>query len=596
MLSNLCNLVTDLYGRCASTGRNCEGYVTSGRNGSSSPDVSKCAKASPVSPRPGKQLQIFGSQSPKELRSIELFFLKAAPQLSGYFQEPFWNFVLQLSFNEVSIRHAIVAVSAVYEDDCMVWESPCSGTVALKKLSFDYYNRAIRTMVKRMQEKDSIIVPVIGCLLFVCLEFLRRDIWAAIKHIDGGIKMIEQAREKRGKRVDVKRSGIRSLPQYEHELVERMMAPLFSSLNITASVFGRPGVYFFTKNIPYDDETLLGKMENMEQALASLLDMINAGTKFVHDMGRKKYNTQALEVEDYLRQDRLIRIFDDWKIAFDALEQEQGHEWASETSKGQNMLRAVHLTVRMWLLTGCSAYESTWDAYKPEFEELLRLIEDVTTDAVRFPDAKSKLFSFELGIIPPLELVARKCRYPKIRRKALQMLRTCPTRECLFDSFYSALLDERVMELEEMSFKLSPGQIPDENELPPENARIHLMFFAYEETPGLKGWPVSFLSKPEGIEGEWNLRKELLDVEENFGNWKPVVSPFHDFNKSFGPRMGLRPGDFECLESPKNRIPFSPQSSVNMPADVSYSPQSSIALKRDTPYSPQSSIALTADA
>jgi hypothetical protein len=471
--------------------------------------------------------------------------MKAAPQLSGYFQEPFWKFVLQVSMDEVSIRHALVAISAVYEEECMVFE-PNSRTAALKKLSLDYYNRAIRSMVKKMQEKDSIIVPVIGCLLFVCLEFLRRDIWAAIKHIDGGIKMIEQSRVKRKMPTAVKITH----PSFETELVERIMAPLFASLNVTAAVFGRPGVYFYSRyGEPEGSSLVSGPMRSMEGALTSLLDLTNASTKFLHEVGKRKYTSGMLELADYLHQDKLLKMFDAWKRKFDDLEKEQGDFWVSNIARGKSMLRAVHLTVYLWLSTSCSVYETSWDQFKPQFEELLELSEEVMDDEIRFPDAQSKLFSFELGIIPPLEVVARKCRYPTLRRRALEMLRKSPKRECLFDSMYSAILDERVMELEEMSFKLPAGQIPDDDQLPPENARIHLIFFAYEEVPGLRGWPVSFLSKPRGPNEEWFIRKELLDARGCLMKWKPATSPFNEFSTSLGPHVGARPYDLDTDEN-----------------------------------------------
>ncbi|KAF2669407.1 hypothetical protein BT63DRAFT_479256 [Microthyrium microscopicum] len=508
--------------RCASTGRKCEGYLNNERS-SASPDGST-TQSSPISPGPVQAMSLFTNQSPKELRSIELFFLKAAPQLSGYFQEPFWNFVLQVSFDEASIRHALVAISAVYEDDTMVGESPGSGTVALKKLSLYYYNRAIRSMVKKMQEKDSIIIPVIGCLLFVCLEFLRRDIWAAIKHIDGGIRMIEQARTERSDALNT--SHIKGSLNFETEIVERVMAPLFSSLNITASVFGRPGVSFLTRNAD-PDSWEVKDLKDMEEAIGTLLDITNRSTGFVYEVGKKKHSGGAPSVEDLRMQERMLNLYNSWKIKFDALEEHEGDNWVDPLSQGKSMLRAVHLTVRLWLLNACALYETSWDSYKAEFEELIRLVEEIVGDGIRFPNSQSKLFSFELGIIPPLELVARKCRYPTIRRRALELLRLSPKRECLFDSFYSHLLNERVMQLEEMALKLPPGQIPTDYQLPPENARIHLVFFAFEEIPGVRGWPVSFLFKPQGPGEEWYLRKELLDAEGSFLKWKPPTGSYN---------------------------------------------------------------------
>ena len=88
---------------------------------------------------------------------------------------------------------------------------PLAGTSSLKKLSLEYYNRAIRSMVKKLEGKDNILVPVMGCVIFVCLEFLRRDMASATKHIDGGIKndsaMAGKASETREKGPSSNRGG-----------------------------------------------------------------------------------------------------------------------------------------------------------------------------------------------------------------------------------------------------------------------------------------------------------------------------------------------------------------------------------------------------
>jgi len=127
------------------------------------------------------------------------------------------------------------------------------------------------------------------------------------------------------------------------------------------------------------------------------------------------------------------------------------------------------------------------------------------------------------------------------------------------------------MELEEMSLKLGPGQVPTDDQLPSETSRIHLIFFAYEEIPGLRGWPVSFLSKPRGVESDWYIRKELLDVEETFVKWKPTMTPFAEFSTSMGPQMGPRPHELDSNRasgSPMSTGGLSPQSPMAVTADA----------------------------
>jgi hypothetical protein len=471
-----------------------------------------------------------------------------------------------VSFDEVSIRHALVAVSAVYEEDCMIWESPQAGTAALKKLSLDYYNRAIRSMVKKMQEKDTVIVPILGCILFVCFEFLRRDIPAAIKHIDGGIKMIEQARVRRQETANKEISSAIKIPDFENEIVERVMTPLISSLNLTAAVFGRPGVHFSCRDSgdPTSVEPFSANVTNMEDAIVTVLDFINGTMAYLREMGQKRYTPNGMDLEDYLIQERLIKATHEWRERFEAMDAASINVTPTQ-KKARNMLRAVQKTAQLWLMGASSPYETAWDMYKSDFEELLSYIEDVVLDSVQFAKAHTKLFSFELGIIPPLELIIRKCRYPSIRRRALALLKAYPKRECLFDSFYAALLDERVIEMEEACFKLPPGCVPDDDQLPPEHERIHLVFFAYDNVPGVDGWLVSFLSKPHGVREEWCVRRESIDVAYCFNEWKNPDSPRTETSPTLSPKTS--PVDRYVFDNVPRPSPSS-TSSIAVTADA----------------------------
>jgi hypothetical protein len=370
-------------------------------------------------------------------------------------------------------------------------------------------------MVKKLQGKDSILVPVMGCIIFVCLEFLRRDILSATKHIDSGIKMIEQWR--------IRQRRLGKLPDdlgstlSETAIVERVIVPMFAFLNLQTAVFGRPSLTFFSRyGNPNSSSLIAGPLNNLEDALTSLLDLSNASMRFVHRAGDVKYKPHP-PLDTLLEQASLLKLMDQWRWKADVLEREQGQNWSLNFSKGMNMLKANHLCIRMVLTVACSPYETAWDAHKDDFEEIIRLSDILTEDAIRFPDEVSKHFSFELGLLPPLNIVSWKCRYPNIRRKALSLLGKSPQRECLFEGRYCTALNERIMELEELALKLPPGQIPHTDELPPESARIHLIYFAQAQ-PGIpepeEGWEVAFFSRPFGLDGQWNIWKEFIDVDK----------------------------------------------------------------------------------
>jgi hypothetical protein len=538
--------------RCTSTGRQCEGYLGSDAKAIAVQRRNNTAHRGPLS-LTTKQLELFAAKGPKELRSIELFFIQAAPQLSGYFQEPFWAFVLQVSFDEPAVRHALVAISAVYEQECMP-RQPGSST-ALKELSLNYYNKAIRSMVKKMNETNrSIVVPVIGCLLFICLELLRNDICSAIRHIDGGINMIEQARKSQ----ETSSKTRIGYSKYEVGLVERVITPVFAFLNVTAVIFGRPGVYFYSRHGEPELASLLisSSMKTVQDALTSLLDLANACSRLLHEVGTRKY-TSGTNSGDYLQQCNLMKMLDNWKRRFDRLEKEEDKNRPSEREKKKRvLLKSYYLIIFLWLSTTCSVYETSWDSHKSNFEKLLDLSEQAIGSGCNDDDennnpsvtgAQSNLFSFELGVIPSLDLVAKKCRYPRLRRRALRMLRNTPKKECFCDSRFVAVLNERLMELEEVGLKQLPDQTLGDDQLPPEEARIHATGFGYTHVPELRGWPVHFLSKPKGPYEDWQIQKELLDPTHDSlrshevwpNNGSNVISSAFDLDEFIDKEMSI---------------------------------------------------------
>lgn len=58
-------------------------------------------------------------------------------------------------------------------------------------------------------------------------------------------------------------------------------------------------------------------------------------------------------------------------------------------------------------------------------------------------------FSMDLGIIGPLYMVASQCRDPGIRRKAIALLRSASIQEGVWNSFLTAKVAEKVVEIEE---------------------------------------------------------------------------------------------------------------------------------------------------
>lgn len=421
--------------------------------------------------------------------------------------------------NEPTIRYAMVAVSAMYEDEGMIGFSPVAGTQSHQAFALESYNKAITSLVTAVRSNpESIRVPVMAAIIFVCLEFLRGNVDAALTHIESGIKMLKAWREKTFK-------DMTSLTA-EAAFIEDELIPMFGWLNLLSSLFGRPSLDLYSWSSTSGSDTSHFSphepAKTIDKAKTALLDLVNATVKFIQSIGDAKYKDE-ITMEMMAEQIRLQTFMNDWNRNFEFLQQHDPSGQNEQIKLGCHLLRAVSLTINVWLAAALYPNETAWDVFKDEFEEIVRISGILIASSVRFPDELSKRFSFEMGIIPPLHFVAWKCRFPHIRRKALALLWTSPRRECLFESHRSFACFTRVMLVEEEGLNLRPGILPGPEDLSPEEARIHQVDIASVH-PTPEGHAISFLLKPYGLDGPWHARTEYVDLgrvdlEKSFPDW-----------------------------------------------------------------------------
>ncbi|KAF7590879.1 hypothetical protein BBP40_002293 [Aspergillus hancockii] len=106
------------------------------------------------------------------------------------------------------------------------------------------------------------------------------------------------------------------------------------------------------------------------------------------------------------------------------------------------MLGKMYVTIRPDELS-----EDAWNRYMIEFETIVSLAEKYLHRTRQHP--RRRMFSFALGIIPPLYVAGVQCRDMCIRRRAIWLLENCERREILWDSKMAAGAIRRVVELEE---------------------------------------------------------------------------------------------------------------------------------------------------
>lgn len=91
------------------------------------------------------------------------------------------------------------------------------------------------------------------------------------------------------------------------------------------------------------------------------------------------------------------------------------------------------------------------------------------------------IFTFEIGALLPLFLIASKCRVPSVRRQALDLMLQCPKKESHFGAYSSAQTICRLIAIEERGTGLPPPDLTgrsgmravDDGVIIPEDSRVH---------------------------------------------------------------------------------------------------------------------------
>ena len=472
--------------RCAAGGRKCE-Y-----------DAARAA------PRPRNVITVY--LPPTQLqaqptclandRGIDYFHHNLAARLEGQFNSSFWTrLVLQLAQAEPSIRHAVSALGVTYQDVESSLRHP-AGYVYANPEALGEWNMAVRNLSARIQaHPDSSLVPLVCCLLFTCIEFLRGNINSAMLHVENGLNIIATLGN--------------ALPDTSAKVLEEDILPIFLRLNVLSSLSGRIRPPFHN---PRARENVA--LRNFADARQRLFEVTDICIRFI-SQASVKATTLEIDVEDLAEQARLQTQLDAWRNQLDELLERM----QASANKGDalNLLMVHYKVISIWLRVCTSAGESATDACHADFEELVHYAEQIAANK----EAPQPL-SFDMQTLAPLYYTALRCRYPSIRRRALELLQSAPRREALWNGRYAYVTAKRVIELEEMHL--------DEKELPDETSRLHGLVLPDDEariyspserqlaqsivpSPAYPGTlEAVFRKKPWGPLGEWQKITEYIEL------------------------------------------------------------------------------------
>lgn len=153
--------------------------------------------------------------------------------------------------------------------------------------------------------------------------------------------------------------------------------------------------------------------------------------------------------------EKYINIMKQWTSAFDAFLDHRAGTFTDDEMRTVRMLRMhqLHNQISIEVSTRHMSTEDQmfWDDYCPRYEQIIDLAKAVLAAEKTGSNQANRNASFSLDLVTigPIFEIARRCRDPRIRRRAVDVMRSCHRREGMWDSELALLIIERVIEIEE---------------------------------------------------------------------------------------------------------------------------------------------------
>lgn len=510
----------------------------------------------------------------QDAQYFQLFQAHTANELSGYFDSTFWSrLVLQECHSEAAVRHAVVALGALYKTLDKHCESPPSSPAAAVvavdtawqhwEVAVSSYSSACTSLVSVAREDSGANrTRLMASVLLACFDSFIGDHKQAIKQIQTGLGLLEQLRAQR-------RRAFLSRPE---EPVEDEIIQMFTRLAIQAKsydmAFHFPKPYVIQLIQPSTDPSspssevgspLSLHQDPIPEQFDSLHEARIAWDTLCEQMFRFTERLFAQASQDgpmgvlpaSLRQYGLSfrgRI-EAWADAFEHILSSRFSPGVSSQEKAAiGVLKMFQIMGQVLFLMTFSDSEQHFDVFQPQFKTIVDLGLEVVGDEERraaekrCPDPRTchhhnaqepdifggqtymanhikPSFSADLGIVPPLYVVATKCRSPVLRRQAIQLLRSSSRREGMWDSELTARIGTWIMDIEEEEDQqpiMTPGRSPagsfsDAGGFSPQSASVNGNANGTSPKPrqaSANGSPELGDNLGPGGNARWDMRRE----------------------------------------------------------------------------------------
>lgn len=392
------------------------------------------------------------STHPKERQYFYFFRQHTASILSGYFRSNFWSILVpQLGHDAEPICHAIAAVTALLKS---LEKKPRSPLLidAQDRHTEDYrfairqYTKAILSLKHLLSTKDThYTTALVASILFITIETLHGDLEAASTQIVAAFFLAAEALggQKDSRKASTSQSILdNDLLQMFTGLEVQSKLPLFYAGPDTFE--GMPSLFTALPQPPIPN--IPSCFESIGAAKASLDTIFN----HIHSFYARR--SRSLESSTTVSEKHLA-FLRQWMVAFSPLTRGADTDAGSDSSKdaedycSQSILASTHaLALIIVKRNGGRCSEMFYDSLTEHFQ---RIIVHSRVAISEMRSSSLPRYNFEIGVLPPLHVVASKCRIPGLRRDAIELLRLCPAQEGVWQGNLCAETCEWAMGIEE---------------------------------------------------------------------------------------------------------------------------------------------------
>lgn len=439
-------------GACKKSSRQCS--FGSDRGDTPEPDGIKIVLWEPGQPSLSVQRMCqTPNQTSDESRALEYFRDVVAERLAGYFDATFWTgLAFRVSMSVASLRHAMIALASHWETVVVPGSDKrnINGNWECKAFALRQYNLAINEMRKSMElkTKPSTVELLMSNLMFICLEMFQNHYESALRQLSSGLYLFCEWESNRLKERRGANEPFESCSEVEVELSHIFRRLMTQSLLFPVRRMDkRLLVPSLTPEMPRVPDTF----NSIEEARNSYNDCMSS---IIHESKcRSLTESENSPNGDDIAEMHMINEFElqKWSETFEEFRAREEKNMTELERRNCIVIELQSIAVHIWALATSFPSEMEFDSWMPKFQKLVDLGSFlVTTKHLLVAPGQIPYYpKIDIGLILPMFLVASRCRDPKLRREAIEVIRNGPRQEGVWNGAILASVAERIIEIEE---------------------------------------------------------------------------------------------------------------------------------------------------